>query len=148
MTTSVRLEQFRSIAQELVVRLISIVSAVVQQRVNAFHQAADITLITCPAYSYLFGLIGKLGRHMQSYHENRKFRRTSPDFLGCVQSVHFRHLEIEDDDVGGRLLNFIDGFAAIGGFAADLPGILLFEQIAQATPHEGAIVCDENSNGR
>ena len=75
-------------------------------------------------------------------------RRASPDFLGCVQSVHFGHLEIEDDNIGGFFPHFIDSLLAGGGFTANLPGILLFQQIAQATSHKGAVVCDENSNGR
>jgi hypothetical protein len=85
---------------------------------------------------------------VQSYHKNGKFRGASPDLLSGVQAIHFGHLEVQDDHVWGDLLNFIDSFSTIGGFAAHLPCLPLFQQIAQTTPHKGAIVGDENSNGR
>jgi hypothetical protein len=85
---------------------------------------------------------------VQSYHENWEFRRTPPDFLGRVQAIHFGHLEIDDHHVRGGLLNLVYGFPTVGGFAADLPGILLLQQLAQAAPHKRVIVGDENSDGR
>jgi hypothetical protein len=38
---------------------------------------------------------------------------------GSFQTVHFRHGEIENDEVGGELLGFLDGVDTVNGLAAN-----------------------------
>lgn len=93
----------------------------VQQGVNPFHHAADVTFVACPAYPGPFGLVGKLAGHVQGHHEDRNLRTTSSNLFCGIQAVHFRHLEIKDDYIGCGLLGSLYRFAAIRRLAADPP---------------------------
>jgi hypothetical protein len=53
---------------------ISIIGAMMQQGINAFHDAVDVALVARAADSNLFGLVRQLRGHMQSDHENGNLR--------------------------------------------------------------------------
>jgi hypothetical protein len=82
----------------------------VQQGVNPFHHAVDVSFVACSAYSYLLGLVFQLGGHVQGHHQYRNLWRPSSDFFSGVQAVHFGHLEIKDDYIRFGLLGSLDRF--------------------------------------
>jgi hypothetical protein len=112
----------------------------VQQGINPFHHAIDVTFIACSAYSSPFGLFCELAGHVQGHHENRNVWRLASNFFCGIQAIHFGHLEIQKDHIGCGLLGSLDRFSTVGGLAADPPGILLFQKGPEAPAHKFAIV--------
>jgi hypothetical protein len=100
----------------------------VQQGINPFHHAIDVTFIACSAYSSPFGLFCELAGHVQGHHENRNVWRLASNFFCGIQAIHFGHLEIQNDHIGCGLLGSLDRFSTVGGLTADPPGILLFHR--------------------
>ncbi|HXC61909.1 MAG TPA: hypothetical protein VNV63_04475, partial [Nitrospiria bacterium] len=96
----------------------------------------------------LLGLVFELGGHVQGYHQNRNVWRLSSDFFRGIQTIHFRHLEIEHDYIGGSLLGSFDGFSTVGRLTAHPPGVLLFQESPQAAAHKSAVVYQKDSDGR
>lgn len=125
----------------------SIISAVVQQRVNTFHHAVDVSFVTCPAYPNSSGLVFELRGHMESYHQDRNLWQPSSDFLCRIQAVHYWHLKVKNYDIGSGLLCSLDGLSAVGRFTADFPRLLLFQQSSQAAAHKLAVVNNKDSDG-
>ena len=59
------------------------------------------------------------------------------------QSVHFGHIDIHEDDIGGQFACFAHGFLAIGRFADDREVFVAGEGGADAFSHDGMIVDQE-----
>jgi hypothetical protein len=83
---------------------------------------------------------------MQGHHKDRNVGGTAPDFSRSIQTIHFGHLEIKHHDVWGGLPDPVDRLPAVGGFRADLPVVLLFEQFSQTAPHEVAIIRNQDTD--
>ena len=62
------------------------------------------------------------------------------DFTGGGEAVHHGHGDVEDDDVRVQSLRLLNGFAAIGGFSADLDTGTGAEDCAHAYAHSFVIV--------
>jgi hypothetical protein len=59
---------------------------------------------------------------------------------GHFEAVHFRHGEIQEDEIGLVLFDVFNRFDAGGGFAAHFDSGLRFEQRANAATHHGVII--------
>src|SRR5580693_10379711 len=64
---------------------------------------------------------------------------------GSFESIHFRHGEIEQDQVGLGFLDVLERLEAGGGFTTDFKTRLIFQQGANATAHDSMIVGDEDA---
>ena len=63
----------------------------------------------------------------------------------CLYTVEQRHTDIENGDVGLELGSFFDRVTAVGGFGADLPIGMGFEERAKASADNGMVVGDEDA---
>ena len=68
------------------------------------------------------------------------------DHSGGRQTVHLRHLEVHEDDVGQQLVNELDGFTTVGGLPDDLHLLDAGEIAREGLPHDRMIVSDNDSN--
>ena len=70
------------------------------------------------------------------YREDQRFylQRQLQDALRRFQPVEFRHVEIEDGDIGLEFLAFPDGFISVARLAAYFPARASLEQ----NPHTSA----------
>ena len=62
------------------------------------------------------------------------------------QPVHFRHLEVEKEDVGGEGGDVVEGFVAVAGLADDFEVILRVEDGDEAVAYDGVVVGDEDAD--
>lgn len=79
--------------------------------------------------------------------ENEDFRggSGSVDATGGLDAVEERHTDIEDGYVRLKLGGFFDGVSAVGGFGADLPMGMGFEEGAKASADDRVVVSDEDA---
>ncbi len=78
-------------------------------------------------------------------HDHR--HRPKPhDLLEECEAVHFRHLDVERDNVGIERLDGLAGFQWVGRFAHDGDGWVAAERGGDHAAHGGGVVDHENSH--
>jgi hypothetical protein len=58
-----------------------------------------------------------------------------------IQTVQFRHGEIQNGHVGLQECGLLHGFASVTGFGHNFPARLLFEKCAHAVADQSVIIC-------
>ena len=119
-----------------------------QQSSHRFYHATDVILVARSPDADFSGLMFELGRHVKGYHQNRNFRILPLDLSRSIQTIHFGHLEIKNDQVGYGLLSFLYCFPTVGGLAAYFPLIFAFQQGPKATAHKCAVVHNKDAARR
>lgn len=76
--------------------------------------------------------------------EDRRFRRDSPDLDGRAHSIHHRHIDIHDYDIGAQLADFFYGLFSIRSLAAYLERMLL-QKRPERRAHKGGVVNEKYS---
>ncbi len=69
-----------------------------------------------------------------------RLRRFIANDAGHLKSIHFRHGEIEENEIGFVLFDMFNGFHARGGFTAYFNAGLRFEQRTNAATHHSVII--------
>src|SRR5690348_2370814 len=72
-------------------------------------------------------------------------RRRLFDCARRFQSIHLRHREVKQRNIGKRLLSNLHGFAPIRCLAADFPAWMLLQRLPQATAEHFVIIGDQNT---
>jgi hypothetical protein len=76
--------------------------------------------------------------------EERNAGQDVPEGRGGFQAVHLRHGEIENDEVGGELLGFLDGVHAVNSLAANGELGMRIEKRTELTADDFVIVYQQN----
>jgi len=82
-------------------------------------------------YSAAFRHGNQRRRDLGRTEEDGEMRHELIDCAGGLQSVHYRHAKIQDEDVWRCLLNFCDCITTVECFRTDPPGVF-FNQLAQS----------------
>ena len=64
-----------------------------------------------------------------------------------LETVHLRHLNIEEDEVGIELLNGVHGGFAVAALADDADVAIALEQAQQSRTREGFVIHDQRAQG-
>ena len=67
---------------------------------------------------------------VQGRDDDGNLRRGPYDFTGRFEAIAAGHESIHDHNIRMQDFGSFDGLVAIGSFAADLPSVLSFEQVA------------------
>src|SRR3990170_992900 len=70
------------------------------------------------------------------------------DFLDSLQTVHTRHTQVHEDDIGLQLLGELNRDRSIARLADDFKVLFGFENEAQTVAHNFVIVGDQYSDHR
>src|SRR5579883_751781 len=62
-----------------------------------------------------------------------------------LDAIEERHADIKDEDIGLQLDGFVDGLAAVGGFGANLPTSVRFEECTEPGADDGVIIRDKKA---
>jgi hypothetical protein len=68
----------------------------------------------------------------------------APDLPGGFESVHYGHADVEDDEVGLEIEDFLYGFFTVLSFAANIPAVDAIEQRLHAATHNFVVVYEQN----
>ena len=68
------------------------------------------------------------------------------ELAGYVESVQIRHLKVQQNQIGRRVLHSVQSFFPTSGFATNLPSALLLEDGSQVVPHGRIVVYHKNSH--
>lgn len=69
----------------------------------------------------------------------------STDLAGGSDAIHYRHVDVEQNDIGSQLNDFFDGFLAIFGIAANLKRMPI-EKRTNGRPRGKMVIDDEDSS--
>jgi hypothetical protein len=64
---------------------------------------------------------------------------------GGTQTVHFRHQEIKNDEVGLAVIGSFDRVRTVGNLSADVPIGIRFETRTESAAHKNMVVGDQNA---
>ena len=67
--------------------------------------------------------------------------------LQHLEAVEFGHLDIEEEQVGGKIGHGFDGFEAVGAFGGDFDFRMRGEQFAEEAAGQFLVVHDYGANG-
>jgi len=90
----------------------------------------------------------QVNRIMLANHQNLRFRQFFPEKTSCLQLVHARHTEIEQDHVGQEFSCFLKCFCTISGLPADYQARLRRQESRDSKANRFVIVCYENAHLR
>ena len=76
--------------------------------------------------------------------EKRDARQNITESGSRFQTVHLRHREIENDEVGGELLGFLDGIDAVNRFAANGELGIRVEKRTELAANHFVIIYEQN----
>jgi len=81
---------------------------------------------------------------MQSEKHQRGFRGNAPDLPGRFQSIHDRHLVIQDHDIWIGLFNLLDGDLAILSFTTNTQFRVVLNGSSKQVPYGRIVIGDED----
>ena len=84
--------------------------------------------------------------HREHYH--RRAGRNRGDLPGSIESVHHRHLKIQDYQIRLQFSDFLNSDFAVLCLAAYLPATLLLNARAERMTDDCAVVDDQNGIGQ
>jgi hypothetical protein len=85
------------------------------------------------------------GNRVRRQEEDGRLGRDSPNLYGRAHAIHHRHIDVQDYDIRVQLDDFLYGFFAIGGLAADIERMLL-QKRAKGGSHQCRVVDKQNSS--
>lgn len=117
-----------------------------QKRLEAFDYPASITLAHGAPDAHITGLLDQLMGKVHGQHQDGDCRSDFVYRLRSLQAIHPRHQKIEHDDVGSHLLKLVQSVLTARRFAANGPGLMLLQHVAQPPAHQGTVVNNKNSS--
>jgi hypothetical protein len=85
------------------------------------------------------------GNRVGRQEEDGRLRRDSPYLYGRAHAIHHRHVDVQDYDVRLQLGDFLYGFFAIRGLAANLERMLL-QKRAKGGSHQCGVVDQKDAS--
>lgn len=86
--------------------------------------------------------------HERAEHDDGKLWIELSNFAEGLNAIHLRHLDIEGDDVGGDLGDFLEGDLAVGSDSDDFDGGVGGQDIGDHAAHDHRIIDHEHSDLR
>jgi hypothetical protein len=77
-------------------------------------------------------------------HDDPQMGKTQPNFMKCFESVHFRHLDIQCEDIGVELGDTLQRDVTVRRRADDLNRRVLFEGMGDEAANHHRIVDNEH----
>ena len=90
------------------------------------------------------GMADMLGGGVDREDDDSGLGAGHPDLPGRFEAIHFRHGNIQDQDVRLQFNAFEDGFTAVGGLSADTDVELTFQEMPEAFADNGVIVAEQD----
>ena len=84
------------------------------------------------------------GNRVGGEEDNRCLRGNSADLDGGAHAIHHGHIDVENDDIGVQLSDFLDRFFSVRSFAAYFEGMLL-QKVPQRSPYYGDVIHEKHS---
>lgn len=84
---------------------------------------------------------------MHGKHDDFRVGPELPNLFGSFDSVHDRHADVHQYEVGIEIDGFLNGFFAVGGFTADVPIGRAVEEGFDAFADKFVVVNQKDSNG-
>jgi hypothetical protein len=94
----------------------------------------------------LYRLRDRVPRLIDREEDDPRVGRDLPDLPGRLDSADARHADVHEHDVGGQLLDSVDGLFARAGLADDADFVGQLQGRTEPVPSDGMVIDDESSD--
>src|SRR5713226_2204728 len=116
---------------------------------NAFHgfyeTFAEIGFQDIPLSPSLQDAPNHLIRLVHGQNQDFDIRKRLSNLAGGLETIQFGHADIEDGDIGSKLLYLLYRLATIRGFSDNLPPTTALKKSPCSMPHQSMVVSDQNT---